>query len=339
MSAISLRAKRIGIDLGTTNIVVWMEGKGIVYREPAIVARNLQDGKIVAIGDEAIQLLEQQPGNVVSSRPLKEGMIADYDTTVALFRNIIKKTTKYSFQRPYLMICTPIGITGIEKRAIIEASLEAGSKETFLLDEPFAGAIGAGLPIYTPTGYFIVDIGGGTTCIAVLSLGGVIASKAIPIAGNKMDEAIRNYIGEKYALAIGSRTAETLKMKSGSADLKAASYYENKEVKGRDVKTGLPRKLTIEARDISEALQPLLQEIIATITSVLEHLPPEIAADIITHGIFLTGGGALLNDIHTVISKAMGISVTVVTNPLDSVVAGIGENLKNIKQLKKHNTY
>lgn len=338
LAGISIVAKKIGIDLGTANIVVWIEGQGIVYREPAIVARDIQNGEILAVGNEAFRILDQQPGNVVSSRPLKEGVIADYETTVAMIANIIKKSAKYSFQKPYLMIGTPLDITEVEKRAVVEAAIEAGAKEAFLLDEPFAAAIGAGLPITLPTGNFIVDIGGGTTNIAVLSLGGVVASHTIPIAGDNFDEEIKAHIARKYEVAISPRTAEMLKIKSGSADLGQSVYYDKQPIKARDLKSGLPKTVTIEPQVISAAIQSSLNQIIVAIGSVLEQLPPEIGADIISHGIVLTGGGALLKDIAKVFSKKIAIPVAVAAEPLDCVVTGIGENLKNIQQIRKRNT-
>lgn len=335
LAAISLKAKKIGIDLGTANIVVWMDGKGIVYRAPSIVARDIFTGEISAVGQEAVRLLEKNPGNYVSSRPLRDGVVADYDTTVALISHIIRKFAKYSFQKPYLMICVPIGATDVEKRAVIDAAIEAGAKEAFLIDEPYAAATGAGLPISAPTGNFIVDIGGGTTNIALLSLNGIVASKAIPVGGDKLDDAIRTFIAKKYKLSISLQTAEKLKIMSGSADFKQASYYQSQEVKGKDVHSGLPRTVKIEATDIASAVEGPLGEIMATITTVLENLPPEIAADTITHGIVLTGGGALLHDIAKVFSRVLDIPVVISAEPLDCVVSGIGENLKNIKQLKK----
>ncbi len=335
LAGISLKAKRIGIDLGTANIVVWMDGRGIINREPSIVARDISQGHIVAVGNEAFRLLNERPGYYVSSRPLKEGVIADYETTVALIKNIIKKSAKFSFQKPYLMICVPTGITEVEKRAVVDAALEAGAKDTFLVDEPYAAAIGAGLPISAPTGNFIVDIGGGTTNIALISLSGIVASRTIPFAGDKMDEAIRTYVEKKYGLQIGLRIAEMIKMKSGSADLKESVYYKKQEVKGRNCASGLPEKVTIAPQDISFAIQPVLHAIVEAVISVLEQVPPEIAADVITQGIVLTGGGALLHDIDKVIEKKTEIPTAVSADPLDCVVTGIGENLKRIKQLKK----
>ena len=335
LAGISLKAKRIGIDLGTANIVVWMEGRGIIYREPSIVARDILSGHIVAVGNEAFHLLNERPGYYVSSRPLKEGVIADYETTVALIKNIIRKSAKFSFQKPYLMICVPTDVTEVEKRAVVEAALEAGAKDAFLIDEPYAAAIGAGLPISAPAGNFIVDIGGGTTNIALISLSGIVASKAIPIAGDKMDEAIRSYIEKKYAVSISLSVAEVIKIKSGSADLKESVYYKKQEIKGRDCKSGLPKKITIVPEDISFAIQPALTDIVNAVISVLEQVPPEIAADVITHGIVLTGGGALLHDIAKVLANKIAIPVAVSADPLDCVATGIGENLKNIKQLRK----
>lgn len=338
LAGISLTAKKIGIDLGTANIVVWMEGEGIICREPSIVARDIQSGDILAVGNEASQLLNKQPENVVASRPLKAGVIADFETTVAMLKHIIRMTAKYSFQKPYLMICIPSGITTVERRAVIDAGAEAGAKDTFLLEEPFAAATGAGLPIYAPTGNYIVDIGGGTTNIAVISMGGIVASKTISAAGGSMDQAIRAHVAKKYAVAIGPRSAEAIKIASGSANPKEALYYPAQVARGRDLHTGLPRTVTIEATDISLAIQETLAEIISAITSVLEHLPPEIGADVITHGIVLTGGGALIKDIAKVISKSLSLPVAIAADPLDCVVTGIGDNLKHIKQLKKRNT-
>lgn len=337
MVSLNFKGKNIGIDLGTANTIVFVAGKGIVFREPSVVAKNIHTGEILSVGEEAFQMLGRTPGTIVASRPMKEGVIADYDTTVAMMKYFIKKATGNAFIKPYVMVCVPSGVTEVEKRAVLDATRTAGAKEAFIIEEPFAAAVGAGLPVHAPTGNMVVDIGGGTTDVATISLGGIVTSRSSTAGGNRMDEAIIQFIRKKYGLLIGERTAENIKITIGCADIEKAASYGSMEIRGRDMVNGLPKTLEIHAEDIAVAIHDVVENIILSVREVLEETPPEISADVIDHGIVLTGGGALLKSIAEVISAEAEVPVFIANDPLDCVSIGTGETLKNINVYKRKN--
>ncbi|WEV40575.1 rod shape-determining protein [Lactobacillus sp. ESL0684] len=328
-----LGTKNIGIDLGTANTLVYMEGKGIVLREPSVVAKNTQTNKVIAVGSEAREMIGRTPASIVAIRPMKDGVIADYDTTAAMLKYFIEKTVGTS--KPSAMICVPSGVTGVEKRAVIDAARVAGTREAYVIEEPFAAAIGAGLPVMDPTGSMVVDIGGGTTDVATISLGGIVSSTSIRQAGDKFNAAIVNYIHSNFNLLIGERTAEDIKMQIGSASIEKAKGIEAVNIRGRDLVTGLPKSVDVKAVDVAEAIQDVVQDIIIAIKETLEQTSPEIAADVIDHGIVLTGGGALLKNLPDVISEATKVPVFIAQDPLDCVAVGTGESLKNIDVIRR----
>ena len=337
MVSLNFKGKNIGIDLGTANTIVFLAGKGIVFREPSVVAKNIHTGEILSVGEEAFQMLGRTPGTIVASRPMKEGVIADYDTTVAMMKYFIKKATGNAFIKPYVMVCVPSGVTEVEKRAVLDATRTAGAKEAFIIEEPFAAAVGAGLPVHAPTGNMVVDIGGGTTDVATISLGGIVTSRSSTAGGDRMDEAIIQFIRKKYGLLIGERTAENIKITIGCADIEKAASYGSMEIRGRDMVNGLPKTLEIHAEDIAVAIHDVVENIILSVREVLEETPPEISADVIDHGIVLTGGGALLKSIAEVISAEAEVPVFIANDPLDCVSIGTGETLKNINVYKRKN--
>ena len=328
-----LGTKNIGIDLGTANTLVYMEGKGIVLREPSVVAKNTQTGEVIAVGSEAKEMIGRTPGSIVAIRPMKDGVIADYDTTAAMLKYFMEKTVGNS--KPSVMVCVPSGVTEVEKRAVIDAARVAGAREAFVIEEPFAAAIGAGLPVMDPTGSMVVDIGGGTTDVATISLGGIVSSTSIRQAGDKFNNAIINYVHSNFNLLIGERTAEDIKIQIGSASVEKAKEIESMNIRGRDLVTGLPKSVDIEAVDVAKAIQDVVQDIIVAIKETLEQTSPEIAADVIDHGIVLTGGGALLKNLPEVISEATKVPVFIAQDPLDCVAIGTGESLKSIDVMKK----
>lgn len=337
MVSLNFKGKNIGIDLGTANTIVFIAGKGIVIREPSVVAKNIHTGEILSVGEEAFQMLGRTPGTIVASRPMKEGVIADYDTTVAMMKYFIKKATGNAFIKPYVMVCVPSGVTEVEKRAVLDATRTAGAKEAFIIEEPFAAAVGAGLPVHAPTGNMVVDIGGGTTDVATISLGGIVTSRSSTAGGDRMDEAIIQFIRKKYGLLIGERTAEDIKITIGCADIEKAASYGSMEIRGRDMVNGLPKTLEIHANDVAVAIHDVVENIILSVREVLEETPPEISADVIDHGIVLTGGGALLKNIAEVISAEAEVPVFIANDPLDCVSIGTGETLKNINVYKRKN--
>ena len=326
-------SKIIGIDLGTANTLVYMEGKGIVLREPSVVAKNTQTGEVIAVGSEAKEMIGRTPGTIVAIRPMKDGVIADYDTTAAMLKYFMEKTVGNS--KPSVMVCVPSGVTEVEKRAVIDAARVAGAREAFVIEEPFAAAIGAGLPVMDPTGSMVIDIGGGTTDVATISLGGIVSSTSIRQAGDKFNNAIINYIHSNFNLLIGERTAEDIKIQIGSASVEKAKEIESMNIRGRDLVTGLPKSIDVEAVDIAKAIQDVVQDIIVAIKETLEQTSPEIAADVIDHGIVLTGGGALLKNLPEVISEATKVPVFIAQDPLDCVAIGTGESLKNIEVMRR----
>lgn len=327
----------LGIDLGTANTLVYVKGKGVVVREPSVVAKNIETDEIEAVGNAARNMIGRTPGNISVVRPMRDGVIADYDTTAIMMKYYIKKAMrKRSFfaTKPNVIICVPSGITMVEERAVIDASKQAGAKDAFPIAEPFAAAIGAGLPVWEPTGSMIVDIGGGTTEVAVISLGGIVTSRSIRIAGDNLDEAITQYIRQNYNLMIGERSAESIKMDVGSA----GNVVENEEmdIRGRDLLTGLPKTITITAEEIADSLSDSVEAIIIAIKDTLEKTPPELAADIMDRGIVLSGGGALLENLADVISEETKIPVFLADDPLDSVAIGTGKSLEYMQHFRSN---
>jgi len=326
--------KKIGIDLGTCYSVVFLPKKGVVLYEPSVVAVNIPENKILAVGKEAKEMLGRTPDNIKVYRPLKDGVIADYRVTQAMLRYFIKKSLKkLSFLKPELLVGVPAGITSTEKRAVIEAGLTAGAKAVYLAKEPVLAAIGAGIPINSCSGNLIVDIGGGTTEVAVISLGGVVTSHSLRVGGDKIDLAISEYIKKKYNLAIGDQTAEEIKIKIGTAlPLKKIEYLE---IKGRDLISGLPRTIKISSNEIAEAISDILKDIVQVIKFVLRETPPELSADIMNKGIVISGGGALLRNIETLISQMTGVPCFIAEDPLLCVAKGTGVVLENLEVYKK----
>lgn len=321
----------LGIDLGTANTLVYLKGKGIVLREPTVVAKNVESGDIKAVGNDAKKMIGRTPGNIQVIRPMQNGVIADYETTSIMMKHYINQAMKkrsFFARKPNVMVCVPTGITMVEERAVLDATKQAGAKEAYSISEPFAAAIGAGLPVWEPTGSMIVDIGGGTTEVAVISMGGVVTSESIRIAGDNMDEAIIQYIRKKYNLMIGERSAESIKLDIGTAGI--VETDEKLDIRGRDLLTGLPNTITISAKEIAASLHETVEEIINVVKNTLEKTPPELAADIMERGIVLSGGGALLKNIDQVISDATQIPVFVTEDPLDSVAIGTGKSLDYI---------
>lgn len=330
----SLFARDIGIDLGTANTLVHVKGRGIVLREPSVVAINKKTGEILAVGDSAKEMIGRTPGNIVAIRPMKDGVIADFDVTQSMLKYFIRKAmSKGVFSKPRVVICVPSGVTEVEKRAVEEATLQAGAKEAYLIEEPMAAAIGANLPVEEPSGSMVVDIGGGTSEVAVISLGGIVTSKSLRVAGDELDEAIVHYVKKEYNLMIGERTAEEIKVKIGAAFPKPKD--EVLDIRGRDLITGLPKTLTITSTEIMEAIKEPINSIVDSIKYTLEKTPPELAADIMDRGIMLTGGGALLSGLDKLIKEETGMSVSIAENPLDCVVMGAGKVLEEIEILKK----
>ncbi|MDF2945537.1 MAG: cell shape determining protein MreB/Mrl family [Bacillales bacterium] len=326
----------LGIDLGTANTLVYAKGKGVLVREPSVVAMQTDSKKIVAVGNEAKSMIGRTPGNVVAIRPMKDGVIADYETTASMMSYYIKRANKrksFFSRKPYIMVCVPSGITAVEKRAVIDATRQAGARDAFTIEEPFAAAIGANLPVWEPTGSMVVDIGGGTTEVAVISLGGIVTSKSIRVAGDEMDESIIQYIKRHYNLLIGERTAETLKIEIGSAG--SIAGIEPMEIRGRDLITGLPKTILIKPEEVAEALSDTVTAIIESVKATLEKTPPELASDIMDRGIVLTGGGALLRNLDKVLSDETDIPVYVSENPLDCVAVGTGKSLDHIEKYKQ----
>ena len=320
--------KDMGIDLGTANTLVFAKGKGIVLREPAVVAINNLTKRALAVGEEAKQMIGRTPGNIVAIRPLKDGVIADFDVTQTMLKRFIEKvTSKGAFASPRIIVCFPSGVTEVEKRAIEEATKQAGAREVILMEEPMAAAIGAGLPVDEPTGSMIVDIGGGTTEVAVVSLGGIVTSKSLRVAGDELDQSIINYIKREYNLMIGERTAEQIKMQIGSAFQIEGQEDEIMEIKGRDLVTGLPKIVEINEGQIRDALREPVYAIVESIKTTLEKTPPELAADIIDKGIMLAGGGALLKGLDMLINHETHMPVHIAESPLDCVALGTGKAL------------
>ncbi|WHH61054.1 rod shape-determining protein [Petroclostridium sp. X23] len=327
-------ARDIGIDLGTANTLVHVKNKGILVREPSVVAMNKNTGEVLAVGDEAKNMIGRTPGNIMAIRPMKDGVIADFDITQSMLKYFIRKAfSAHSLFKPRVVICVPSGVTEVEKRAVEEAALQAGAREVYLIEEPMAASIGANLPVDEPTGSMVVDIGGGTSEVAVISLGGIVTSKSLRIAGDELDEAIIYHVKKEYNLMIGERTAEEIKLKIGCAYPK--EQEESLEIRGRDLITGLPKNLVLTSTEILEALKEPVHAIVDAIKFTLEKTPPELAADVMDRGIMLTGGGALLSGLDQLIREQTGMPVKIAENPLDCVVLGTGKVLDEIQTLKK----
>ncbi len=326
--------KDMGIDLGTANTLVYIKGRGIVAREPSVVAIQTNTKQVLAVGEEAKKMIGRTPGNIVAIRPLKDGVIADFDVTKNMLKYFIKKATKRrTFFQPRVVVCVPSGVTEVEKRAVEEAAIHAGARDAYLIEEPMAAAIGAGLPVQEATGSMIVDIGGGTTEVAIISLGGIVTSKSIRVGGDELDESIVNFIKKEYSLMIGERTAEEVKITIGSAD--GNSEISEMEIRGRDMITGLPKTINVSAKEIYEAMKEPIHSILEAIKSTLEKTPPELASDVMEQGIMLTGGGALLEGLDRLIIDETGMPVHIAEEPLDCVAKGTGKALDSIEILKK----
>ncbi|ASW44007.1 rod shape-determining protein [Clostridium isatidis] len=329
------RNKDMGIDLGTANTLVYVKGKGIVLNEPSVVAINTTTRKPLAVGTEAKLMIGRTPGNIVAIRPLKDGVIADFDVSQTMLKKFIEKvTSKSSFTSPRIIVCYPSGVTEVERRAIEEAAKFAGARDVVLMEEPMAAAIGAGLPVGEPTGSMIVDIGGGTTEVAIISLGGIVTSKSLRVAGDELDQSIINYIKKEFNLMVGERTAEQVKMELGSA-YKVDDEERTMEIKGRDMITGLPKTVTISEDQVREALKEPVYAIIEAIKTTLEKTPPELSADIMEKGIMLAGGGALLRGLDMLINKETNMPVHIAESPLDCVALGVGKALDDFDELSR----
>ncbi|HWP50306.1 MAG TPA: rod shape-determining protein [Clostridia bacterium] len=326
-------SKDIGIDLGTANTLVFMKGKGIILREPSVVAVDTRKDEVLYVGQEAKEVIGRTPGSIVAMRPLKDGVIADFDITANMLQRFIKKVCGNSFfARPNIIICIPSGVTEVERRAVREAAVAAGGRRVSIIEEPMAAAIGAGLPVAEATGSMVVDIGGGTSEVAVISLGGIVTARSVRVGGDAFDFAIIQYIKRKHNLLIGERTAEQIKIDIGSA-----FPYEEElvmDIKGRNLVDGLPKNIQITPKEIREALADSISSVLDAIKTTLERTPPELAADIIDHGIMLTGGGAMLRGLDKLISKETGINVLIAENPLDCVAVGTGRVLEDIDRLR-----
>lgn len=326
----------MGIDLGTANTLVHIKGRGIVLREPSVVAIKSDTGDVLAVGDEAKRMIGRTPGSIVAIRPMKDGVIADFDVTQAMLKYFIRKAmnSKSSFVRPRVVVGVPSGVTEVEKRAVIDAAQQAGAREAYLIEEPMAAAIGAGLPVEEATGSMVVDIGGGTTEIAVISLGGIVTSCSIRIGGDEMDSSIIQYIKREYNLLIGERTAEEIKINIGTA-ISDLGKEKNMDIRGRDLVSGLPKTVRIVSSEICGALSEPVQKIVDAVKSTLEKTPPELAADVMDHGIMMTGGGSLLTSLDKLLSRETGMPVLVSEDALSCVGEGTGRSLENIELLKR----
>ncbi|MTI65542.1 MAG: rod shape-determining protein [Firmicutes bacterium] len=327
----SLRAD-MGIDLGTASVLVYIKGKGIVLQEPSVVAIDKNTNKLLAVGEEARRMLGRTPGNIVAIRPLKDGVISDYEITERMLKYFISKAAGKMLFKPRIIVCVPSGVTEVEKRAVIDASNQAGAKKTYLIEEPIAAAIGAGLDITKPDGHMVIDMGGGTTDIAVISLGGIVVSNSIKIAGDKFDEAIVRHMRKKHNMMIGERTAEQMKIEIGTAYPRTKPAYM--EVRGRNLVSGLPRTLKISSKEMLDALEEPVTTIADAVHAVLEKTPPELAADISNKGMIMTGGGALLFGLNKLINKRTGIPVHIAEDSISCVAKGTGKSLNWLEVLE-----
>ncbi len=326
--------KTVAIDLGTANTLVWVAGEGLVVNEPTVVAISSEDSKVVAVGEDAKKMLGRTPEALIASRPMRDGVIADYQVTEAMLKYFITKVVgRFQFFKPDVMVCVPAGCTQVERRAALDATLSAGASHAYLIDEPLAAAIGAQIPVSAPSGHMIVDIGGGSTEAAVISLGGVVTHKSARVAGNKIDEAIQSYLKKKHNLIVGDQTAEEIKLKIGSAI--PTPKPEKLEISGRDLVFGLPRTVILTSTEVTEAIKPVLIQIIGAVKGVLEDTPPELAADIIDKGIIMSGGTSLLRGFDKLMTEETGVPSHVADEPLLCVVRGTGLVLENIELWKR----
>lgn len=329
-------AEDIGIDLGTASVLIFKKGKGIVLHEPSVVAIDKNTNKVIAVGEEARQMLGRTPGHIIAVRPLKDGVIADYDMTEKMLSFFIRKVIGQKFFfKPRVIVCIPTGATDVEERAVRQATLAAGARQAYIIEEPLAAALGAGLNIAEPTGHMVVDIGGGTSDIAVLSLGGIVCNASLRVGGDKFDEAIVRYVRREYNLMIGDRTAEEIKIKVGTAFVRDENRNKSMEVKGRDLVSGLPKTITITAEQTWEALQEPIEAVIEGVKKVLEITPPELAADIVNNGIVMTGGGALLDGLDLLLSKRTNLPVHIAEDAISCVARGTGKALQEMNILEQ----
>ncbi len=329
----SFFSPRLGIDLGTTNVLVFLPGKGIVLNEPSVVAVSTETNKVLAVGTEAKKMVGRTPDTVIAYRPMKDGVIADYRVTEAMLRYFIRKTLKWNPFRPTVLVSVPAGVTSTEKRAVIEATVKAGAKDAFVVKEPILAAIGAGIPIYEPMGRMVADIGGGTIDVAVISLGGIVASTSVKCAGNKLDHAIIDYVKKQYNLAIGERTGEMAKIRVGSAV--PVTEEDTISIKGRDLVSGLPRTIELSTNEVVQALNRELREMMGAVRKVLQEIPPELASDIIDNGIILTGGTSQLKNISDLVYRRTGVNARLAPDAYFCVVRGTGVALQHIGTYKK----
>ncbi len=330
----SFIGRDMAVDLGTANTLVYVRGRGIVLNEPSVVAVNQDTGGILAVGIEAKKMIGRTPGNIVAIRPLKDGVIADFDTTERMLRYFIQKVHKRSYlAKPRIVVCVPSGITGVEQRAVKDAGYAAGARKVYIIEEPMAAAIGAGLPIHEPTGNMVVDIGGGTTEVAVISLGGIVTALSIRVGGDELDQSIINWVKREYSLLLGERTAEEIKMAIGSAYQLANE--NDAEIRGRDLATGLPKTITVTAAEIRKALEEPVNAIVNAVKGTLDKCPPELSSDLMDRGIVLTGGGALLKGLDERLRRETGMPIHIADRPLDAVVEGSGKCIEEFEALEK----
>src|SRR6059058_1581706 len=330
----SFLGRDMAIDLGTANTLVYVRGRGIVLNEPSVVAINTNTGEILAVGAEAKRMIGRTPGNIVAIRPLKDGVIADFDTTERMLRYFIQKVHRRSrFAQPRIVVCVPSGITGVEQRAVKDAGYAAGARKVYIIEEPMAAAIGAGMPVHEPTGNMVVDIGGGTTEVAVISLGGIVTSQSIRVGGDELDSSIISYVKKEYSLMLGERTAEEIKMAIGSAFPMPDEPHA--EIRGRDLVSGLPKTIVVSAEEIRKAIEEPVNAIVDAVKNTLDKCPPELSGDVMDRGIVLTGGGALLRGLESRIREETGMPVQVADNPLDSVVLGTGKCVEDFETLRQ----
>ncbi|MFP3966024.1 rod shape-determining protein [Actinomadura fulvescens] len=331
----SFLGRDMAVDLGTANTLVYVRGRGIVLNEPSVVAINTNTGKIVAVGIEAKRMIGRTPGNIVAVRPLKDGVIADFDVTERMLRYFIQKVHKRRhFAKPRIVVAVPSGITGVEQRAVKEAGYQAGARRVYIIEEPMAAAIGAGLPVYEPTGNMVVDIGGGTTEVAIISLGGIVTSQSVRVGGDELDQAVISFSKKEYSLMLGERTAEEIKMAIGSA-YPGGEDEPHAEIRGRDLVSGLPKTVVISAEEVRRAIEEPVNSIVDAVKTTLDKCPPELSGDIMDRGIALTGGGALLKNLDERLREETGMPIHLVDNPLDSVVLGTGKCVEDFESLRQ----
>ncbi|WP_030170848.1 rod shape-determining protein [Spirillospora albida] len=332
---LSFLGRDMAVDLGTANTLVYVRGRGIVLNEPSVVAINTNTGKIVAVGIEAKRMIGRTPGNIVAVRPLKDGVIADFDVTERMLRYFIQKVHKRRhFAKPRIVVAVPSGITGVEQRAVKEAGYQAGARRVYIIEEPMAAAIGAGLPVYEPTGNMVVDIGGGTTEVAIISLGGIVTSQSVRVGGDELDQAIIAFSKKEYSLMLGERTSEEIKMAIGSA-YPGGEKEPHAEIRGRDLVSGLPKTVVISAEEVRRAIEEPVNSIVDAVKTTLDKCPPELSGDIMDRGIALTGGGALLQNLDERLREETGMPIHLVDTPLDSVVLGTGKCVEDFESLRQ----